>query len=209
MFSVLGSTSAFGASDLDTRPPEMKRSTMCYWLQTCPECGYAAGQVSNRSSIDRTFLDSKPYKMCDGLNFTSNLSKAFYRHYLIMMADENKSEAFFALLHASWACDDSKDIQNASNVRGKAIEIADGLLKQRNFNQKDVVSLIRADIMRRVCRFEELLELYDNMNYDDDLLNKIVDFQRELARRKCSNCLSVKDAVKYAEGNFNWAAMNE
>ena len=37
------STNTFGAPDLDTRPPEMMRSTMDMWVQECPSCGYLSG----------------------------------------------------------------------------------------------------------------------------------------------------------------------
>src|SRR5215510_14310051 len=40
------SSSSFGTPDLDTRPPPMVRGTLLYWLQECPECGYAAADLS-------------------------------------------------------------------------------------------------------------------------------------------------------------------
>ncbi len=33
----MGSTSSFGAMDLDTRPPELRRSTMHFWRHECGE----------------------------------------------------------------------------------------------------------------------------------------------------------------------------
>jgi hypothetical protein len=45
MFSeqqVLTSTNRFGSPDLDLRPPEMERSTLCFWLQECPNCGFVS-----------------------------------------------------------------------------------------------------------------------------------------------------------------------
>jgi hypothetical protein len=38
-YTSIGSTNAFGSPDLDTRPPEMQRSTIFAWVQRCPECG--------------------------------------------------------------------------------------------------------------------------------------------------------------------------
>ena len=208
-FRVLASTNTFGPTDLDTRPPEMKRSTMCYWLQSCPVCGYVAAEVSDECSIDKAFLDSKAYKECKGIPFTSDLAKKFYRHYLIMMAEEEKEAAFSALLHASWACDDAGDDENASIVRKKAIELADGLLQQKDYDGKDTLSLIRADMMRRAALFDELLEKYESAKYKEDLLNKIINFEKELARRKYAKCLTVKDAIDFADGSFNWATLVE
>lgn len=40
------STNQFGSPDLDTRAPEMARSTMFMWVKCCPSCGYCASDVS-------------------------------------------------------------------------------------------------------------------------------------------------------------------
>src|SRR5690349_6640199 len=44
--NLIGSTNSFGAPDLDTRPPEMMRSTMPLWVQECPHCGYVAKDLA-------------------------------------------------------------------------------------------------------------------------------------------------------------------
>ncbi len=197
-FMVLTSTNTFGSPDLDLRPSEMHRSTMDSWIQTCPVCGYTAEKISTKTSVTRTVLASNDYKSCKGIPFVSDLAKEFFRHYLIMLADKEPEAAFFALLHASWACDDAGDKANASLVRGKAIRIADYLLAQNDYDGKDVLSLIQADMMRRTSRFDELLEKFKSMTYTEKLQNEIIDFQKVLARRKCSKCLTVGDAENYA-----------
>ncbi|GAG60973.1 unnamed protein product [marine sediment metagenome] len=45
-YEMTSSFNAFGSCDLDTRPPEMQRSTMQYWTQRCPDCGYCAIDIS-------------------------------------------------------------------------------------------------------------------------------------------------------------------
>ena len=40
--SDIGSSSSFGAPDLDLRPAQLLRSTMPYWIQECPFCGYVS-----------------------------------------------------------------------------------------------------------------------------------------------------------------------
>ena len=44
--TVVSSASAFGASDLDTRPPEMVRSGLRYEVQECPSCGYCSENIA-------------------------------------------------------------------------------------------------------------------------------------------------------------------
>jgi len=201
---VVGSTNAFGPTDLDTRPPEMKRSTMSYWVQECKTCGYVAVDLTDETTLDRSFFETGAYKTCEGITFVSDLAKTFYRHYLIMMAEEQHEDAFDAALHAAWACDDKKDDANAVMMREKAIELSDKLLQADDCDWKDTVRLIRADLLRRTGRFDELLEQYESVCFDGELQNTIIAFERELACRKCSGCFTVGDAEQYAEGTFEW-----
>lgn len=201
---VVVSTNAFGPTDLDTRPPEMKRSTMCYWVQECDACGYAATDLTDETSLDRSFFETEAYQSCDGISFKSDLAKSFYRHYLIMTAEERHEDAFWAALHAAWSCDDKKDRKNAALMREKAVEQADLLLQYDGCDWKDTVRLIRADLLRRTGRFDELLKQYESAAFDGELLNAIIVFEKELARRKLSGCFTVADAQDYAKGSFEW-----
>ena len=201
---VLGSTNSFGASDLDTRPPEMKRSTMHYWVQECRYCGYTAVDLTDETTLDRSFFETNSYKSCDEISFISDLARSFYRHYLIMTAEEQTEDAFHAALHAAWACDDAKDEENAILMREKAIEQAESLIQTEESDWKDTVKIIKADLMRRTSRFDELLKEYEPEICSDELLKKIITFELELARRKCSKCFTVADAEEYAESTFVW-----
>jgi len=42
---VVGSSSSFGPPDLDTRPAELVRSTLPYWVRQGPVCGYCASDL--------------------------------------------------------------------------------------------------------------------------------------------------------------------
>ena len=200
-FCVVVSTNSFGPTDLDTRPPEMKRSTMNYWVQTCPSCGYSATDVSDDTTVARTFLETESYQTYDGIPFLSELAKEFYRHYLIQAADHRKEDAFFALLHAAWACDDKDDETCAVQMRNKAISIANDLLVSGNLENKDTLRVMRADLLRRATRFDELLDQYAHTDYQDELLNSILRFEKEMARRKNSECLTVQDAEEFAKSH--------
>ena len=183
---VVGSTNAFGPTDLDTRPPEMKRSTMYYWVQECSACGYAATDLTDETGLDRSFFKTDDYLAYSGISFASDLAKLFYRQYLIMTAEKQHEEAFFAAVHAAWSCDDAKDEANAALMREKAVKEAEQLLQSDDCDWKDTVRLIRADLLRRTGRFDELLEQYDSVEFDEELLNNILAFEKELARRGLS-----------------------
>ena len=201
---VVASTNAFGPTDLDTRPPEMKRSTMYYWVQECSACGYAATDLTDETKLDRSFFETDDYLTCSGISFASDLAKSFYRQYLIMTAEKQHEDAFFAAMHAAWSCDDKEDRANAVLMREKAVEEAEQLLQSDDCDWKDTVRLIRADLLRRTGRFDELLEQYESAAFDGELLNQIIAFEKELARRKLSGCYTVADAEAYADGSWDW-----
>jgi hypothetical protein len=65
----LTSSNRFGAPDLDTRPPEMMRSTIYSWIQACPYCDYCAPDISEGTQIAARvikFVSQKRYKMLHG-----------------------------------------------------------------------------------------------------------------------------------------------
>ena len=195
-YRVLASTNTFGGGpDLDTRPAEMHRSTMPVWIQECPECGYISGEVSDKTSVTKEWLQSEKYLTCDGISFVSDLAKQFYKYYLINLEDQNTEDAFFAALHAAWACDDKKDRQNAKLCRELAIPLAAALIEEED-NNKDSIQLMRADLMRRAGQFEEMISIYASVHFTNDLFNQILDFEVEKAREKDTACYRIEDVRK-------------
>lgn len=194
-YRVLASTNTFGGGpDLDLRPAEMKRSTMHVWIQECPECGYISEKVSDRSNVTKEWLNSDKYLMCDGISFMSDLAKQFFRYYLINLEDENPEDAFFAVLHAAWACDDKNDVVNAKHCRELAIPLATILIEDGRGN-KDNLQLMRADLMRRAGWFDELVKTYASVRFDEGLLNQILDFEIEKAKSRDVSCYRVEDVT--------------
>ena len=58
---MLGSTNTYGSPDLDLRPPEMHRSTMDYWVQECPFCGYVYSSIEKNVNKSNNTIPSKVY----------------------------------------------------------------------------------------------------------------------------------------------------
>ena len=195
-YSVITSTNTFGGGpDLDLRPAEMQRSTMGAWVQVCPNCGYVSANISDKHHVTKKWLQSENYITCDGIAFASDLAKAFYRYYLINLEDKETEDAFFAILHCAWACDDKMDIENAKHCRELAIPLADELIAA-DFRNKDNLLVLKSDLMRRAGQFDELVEQYASIDFDDDLLNKILAFQIAKAKEKDTGCYRVEDAAR-------------
>lgn len=194
-YNVLASTNIFGGGpDLDLRPAEMQRSTMDLWIQECPKCGYISEEVSDTSDVTMEWLKSERYLTCDGIKFESDLAKRFYKYYMISIEDKNDEDAFFAILHAAWACDDEGDEENACRCRMLAIPLAT-LLINNDHERKNDFLLMRADLMRRAGQFEDLIETYSLVHFDIDLLNQILQFEIEKAKKKDLSCYRVEDVT--------------
>ena len=98
---------------------------------------------------------------------------------------------FFALLNAAWACDDEGDLENAIICRKKSLEFLDVLISENKESYGLMVQ--KADILRRSGEFDALIKEYENAEYPDELLNKIISFQLEKARIKDDGCYTVAD----------------
>ena len=186
------STNAFGSPDLDLRPPEMERSTMEYWAQKCSRCGYVADRLDTAPRIHLPFLKKDEYKKCLGLTFKSELAKTFFQQYLIQLAEKDAQKAFYAVLHAAWACDDEEDEENAVLCRKYALAEMDELLKK---GEDETLLIQRADLLRRAGLFEKVIEDYEGCTCSEELLTRIAHFQVKRAYEGDISCYTVEDAM--------------
>ena len=191
----LMSTNAFGSRDLDFRPPEMQRSTMRLWVQQCPYCGYVAGDLSDKCHVDREWLASEQYVRCNGHTFLSPLARCFYQHYMICFKSHRKEEAFYAMLHAAWSCDDAGDNVMAKGCRKTAAALAESLLAGGKVENKESLLVIRADLLRRSGQFDRLLSEYADCKLSDEMGNRVIAFQLDKAREKKDRCYRMSDVV--------------
>jgi len=191
-YTEIGSTNTFGSPDLDLRPPEMQRSTMPYWVERCPKCGYVAYDISKKSAISRKWLKQPQYLSCEGHVFANTLAALFYKLYMIAKATNNADEAFQALLNAAWACDDQKDEENAVMCRKLLLPYLDQIIDNAG-KKAETLLLVRADVLRRAGMFELVIEEYTDKVFADALLNSICQFEIMKARQKDSACYQVAD----------------
>ena len=189
---ILMSTNTFGGSmDLDTRPPEMYRSTMFLWVQECPFCGYVSGSISDESTVAISYLKGDEYKNCNGMQFGSYLAKRFYKNYMINQTTGNKRGAFWASLRAAWASDDERDADAAVLCRKQCLELVDGLENQMD---EDSITIMKVDLLRRTGQFEKAIELCQDAKMSDDLLNNIIKFEMERAKAEDDRCYTIDSA---------------
>ncbi len=198
MFYMLTSTNQFGSPDLDLRPAEMARSTMDQWVQECPSCGYVARYIMvDPGKVTREYLQSPEYAGCDGLQFKSDLAARFYRLSRVSLINGKTPDAYNALVHAAWACDDEQDENNAVHCRKAAIELADEIIDSMAAgNEKQDKLLQKADLLRRSGQFERLIREYSEQQVQEEFYRPLFAFELDAARRKDTACHTIDEAKK-------------
>ena len=78
-----------------------------------------------------------------------------------------------------------------------AVPLAIEIDKEENDNTENspVIGLIKADIMRRAGQYDEMIEEYSNIIYEDEVMSKVLAFEIEKAKLKDDRCYRVSDAV--------------
>lgn len=191
---IMMSTNTWGYPDLDFRPAPMHRNTMNTWLQKCPHCGYVASNLENELEVSADILKTEEYLTCEGNDFKSDLSKRFYRHYLISKAENDHGSEFLSLLHCAWTCDD-KDDELAIEMRKLALKSIDNIDTETK-DEKNNLLIIKADLLRRSLQFDELINEFSEILLDNECLDAIIQFQIELAIKKDSDCHTIEDMLK-------------
>ncbi|MBS7251264.1 MAG: hypothetical protein KIH08_11870 [Candidatus Freyarchaeota archaeon] len=104
---VVISTNTVGSPDLDTRPPEMKRSTLPYWIEFCPECGFCAPDISEAPPEAAEIVRSEAYQQQLHNPEFPALANKFLCLSLILEKIGVYVGAGWCSVHAAWACDDT------------------------------------------------------------------------------------------------------
>lgn len=198
-FIEIGSTNAFGSPDLDTRPPEMERSTIAYWIQICPNCFYSAPDISKGDSRVKEIVGTEDYKRIgQDLDFPDKVA-GFLCHSHIMDRLCKYQEAAWACLHGAWYCDDDEMELAAGLCREKAVvafqkakDHDDTLLSE----PKGSFDALMVDLLRRIPK---LLDAGDYCNdalerRPDDLILKILLFQKKLIMQRDTGCYTIEEA---------------
>ena len=179
------SSNSMGAPDLDTRPPEMLRSTIGLWVEKCPFCGYVSPDLRIPTSAGRAFLRGERYMTCGGRDIKSETARRFYQAYMITRKENGTDEEMFIyLLYAAWASDDADDREMAVLFRKGAVRALD-----RMDSPGEKYLVMKADIMRRAGMYDRVIREFKDFTSGDEMLRKVIRFQI----RKCR----VRDHARY------------
>lgn len=196
----VGSTSSFGAPDLDLRPPEIQRSTMEYWVQRCRECGFCNYDISEPIEGAAEIVRSDRYRQQLEDPEFPKLANAFLCYALLLENAEDYAGAGQVTIQAAWACDDAGMGNQARQCRQWAIAL---LQKARENDQIDegpagAAEALLADLMRRSGQFDQALETCEAaLNQSPEpVIADVLRFQQSLIREKDVTGYTVEDAVQ-------------
>lgn len=182
------STSAWGPSDLDTRPPQMERSTMFAWVRRCPKCGYCARNSSATGPRAREIISGKEYREQLSDPACPGLANSFLCRGILDRESGDYATATWDLMHAAWVCDDAGHADQAIACRRKAADMfkeAEGHGQQVAGQQDGSGTAILVDLLRRSGRRDEarkvIAERRDGIS--DDTVLRVLDFQAVLLDR--------------------------
>ena len=198
-YTGIGSTNAFGSPDLDTRPPEMQRSTIFAWVQRCPECGYCASDVSVTRPRAQAVVIGQAYK--DQLNDPTypELATSFLCKAMLDWESKDFAAATWALIHAAWACDDSNHAEQSMACRQKAVDML-MLAEERSqqvAGQDGASTAILIDLLRRSGQVHQARQVISASRggIAEDIIARILDYQTVLLDTNDLSCHTIAEAL--------------
>jgi len=183
-YSLLKSTNASGYIDLDTRKPEMERSTIDLWVQRCSSCGYCAPDISERMLNAKIIVQSDSYKKQLNDPEFPRLANSFLCCSIIQENTEEYTDVGWSNIYAAWACDDADLIIQSQNCRAKAVVLLQKAKENEQMYAPDTISevVIMVDLLRRSCQFEKALKLSEKelKNNPEKSIKDVLQFQKKL-----------------------------
>ena len=197
--AVIGSTYQMGSPDLDTRPPEMARSTIRYGVQRCTSCNYCSSDLSKCEAGADEIIRSTEYLEIVRDFRGQNVSAFYLADSLISEKQNRYAKAFWSALQAAWLCDDEGRAEIAEKCRVQASDLL--VRATRNSEeiseQKGAAELIALDLMRRTKKFDEARELIASTEQAGfkDVILEIAKFQGELIGQRDVRAHTISEAI--------------
>jgi hypothetical protein len=200
---TVNSSNSMGAPDLDLRPAEMQRSTMPYWVQECPKCGYCNSSLAEVGLNARKATSADAYRA----QLKNPAFPALANRFLCMMriqdAGDAPKKAIRAALCAAWTCDDAKKGDQAKQARLEALVRLNTLKEMGSslYPQKGADETVQADLERRVGHYQVAAEVARKglTLKPDDFFTEALKLEIKLSEEKDSRCHSFSEIPEPSE----------
>ena len=198
-YNVIGSTNSMGSSDLDLRPPEMMRSTIGFWVEKCPACGYCASDVSQLlKNAKETVTDPAYMVQLVNPDFPELANKFLSRMMIEDKAGERRAAVYSAIC-AGWASDDAKALSAAIAARKLGIQriLEMNATNEQYAQQNGGDELLIVDMYRRNEEFAQAEQfIKKGLKLEtEDIIKTILNFQRGLIEKKDTSVYTISEAV--------------
>lgn len=157
---VLSSSNEIHPPDFDTRPGEMLRSTLFYWVMECPGCGYAAPDLREAASGAAGIVRGPEYQRLRSGGELPAEVRRFACYAFLLERLELLADAGWTALHAAWMCDDLNRDEAARHWRAEAIRLWKlGKARGEDFmdDHQQEFALV-TDVLRRMGDFDAARE---------------------------------------------------
>jgi hypothetical protein len=185
---IIGSTNSFGYPDLDTRPPEMQRSTIYHLVQRCPSCGYCAPDLSECKTDVSEIVATDKYQYIIADTQMPKVAASFLALSYIKQKQGQFADSAWRSIHASWICDDKNNYEESVKCRKQAISLISmaNSHAQTIANQTGLSEIITIDLMRRAGMFEEALKLaeFTKTKEIEEIIIKVIKYEEKLIAQK-------------------------
>jgi hypothetical protein len=200
----IGSSGQYESPDLDTRPGDLYRSTMKYWVYRCPQCGYCDSSLTKAPEGVKDIINSQEYKEILAGSSGFNLAYAFIAQSYIYEILGDFSTSTWAQIHAAWAWDDDRLKEAARECRLKAFELLQKLWTEGKMLFEEVAFdyAFAADLLRRSRKLmtAEIIEKGLNSN-PNEFTRKLLLTQKILFDKRESSCYKMDDMDKILDQN--------
>lgn len=198
--TVLRSTNSFGSSDLDTRPPEMARSTIYVEVQTCPHCGYCCWNIEENFPQASEIIGSEAYQAQLNHPDFPELANQFLCSALLLEQTNKLASSGWMTLKAAWVCDDAGNEVAARQNRLQAARLFERSIAAGEpiTEQTGAEDVILTDIYRRAGDFaaaKASIERAHNKQLED-ILSQILLYQNKLIEASDSQCHTIEEALQ-------------
>jgi len=193
------SSSACGSADLDTRPPEMARSTVYYRIKECPSCGYCSSDLSTCSSDTKELIESVEYKTILSNEHMPKMASSFLASAYEKEQTDRLHDAAWGAIQAAWICDDENNHEAAIQCRKRAISLIEKAISknQKIASDEGATEAITIDLMRRAGMFQEakkLVAIIKGKGVEGIILD-VINFGEKLIDQKNTTSHTISEAL--------------
>lgn len=194
--TILTAATTEGSADLDSRPPEKRRSAMPLWVHKCETCGAVFSVFEQMPKVDISFLGTQKYQNCAAIAGLPELAQNFVKIATIYEQAGEMKKAGNYFLNAAWCCDDEKMDVNAKLCREEALRCWNET-DASDINKRELpeLQLKILDTLRRAELFKDAKAFAKCIRTKDENMKQVLAFEISKSIEKDTKCYTLADAI--------------